>query len=409
MLVKKLVEKGVLTPGEAQQLITETKEEVRKEVAQAKSESSPVWAQRIKMKGDYRLRFQNQKMASDNADRGRMRMRLRVGAEGKVNDAVKVGFGLASGSTSDPRSTNQTFQDTWTKKTLTIDYAYAQMDGFAIPIAPEWLSMPWATFSGGKLPKMPLWEPSDMLWDTDLTPEGLAAEFLHTPVGLSNTDLFFNTGIFILDENSNGSDPWNFFFQPGLKQRFTDKMGLKLAFTYYGFKHVKGYLLDYSGGTNTRNAGGKYMYNFDSISPSAELSFKEPLSFISPSIPVPELSVFGEYLYNLCIKQPTKDKNNEAWAAGVKLGHPKISDWGQWDLKYMYKRIARDAWPDTFPDSDFYSGQTNARGHEIVFSYGLGKNWYLALDYYITNTITEYSGRNNNEEKLFQCDLNFKF
>ena len=49
ILVQKLVEKGILTPGEAQQVVAETKEEVRKDLAKGTSASVPQWVQNIKM------------------------------------------------------------------------------------------------------------------------------------------------------------------------------------------------------------------------------------------------------------------------------------------------------------------------------------------------------------------------
>jgi Putative porin len=33
--------------------------------------------------------------------------------------------------------------------------------------------------------------------------------------------------------------------------------------------------------------------------------------------------------------------------------------------------LERDAWLDIFPDSDFLNGETNAKGHEIIVTYGV--------------------------------------
>ena len=58
LLLQKLVDKGVLTAGEAQQIGTETKEQVKSEIAKGKYSSLPEWVQNIKMKGDFRVRYQ---------------------------------------------------------------------------------------------------------------------------------------------------------------------------------------------------------------------------------------------------------------------------------------------------------------------------------------------------------------
>ena len=51
ILVDKLVEKGILTPVEAQIVLDETKQEVANEIAQGKSYAVPSWVQKMKFKG----------------------------------------------------------------------------------------------------------------------------------------------------------------------------------------------------------------------------------------------------------------------------------------------------------------------------------------------------------------------
>ena len=119
ILVEKLVEKGVLNHGEAAQILTETKEEIRRQVVAGESASVPQWAQNMKMKGDFRLRYQNAKYKNTVDDRNRARIRFRLGAEGKVNEKLKVAAGLATGG-SDPRSTNETLDNTFETSTLEV-------------------------------------------------------------------------------------------------------------------------------------------------------------------------------------------------------------------------------------------------------------------------------------------------
>ncbi len=57
-LLNKLVEKGVLTGAEAQQVLVETREEERKKIAQVKHDILPEWIQKTKLTGDFRLREQ---------------------------------------------------------------------------------------------------------------------------------------------------------------------------------------------------------------------------------------------------------------------------------------------------------------------------------------------------------------
>ena len=53
-----LAEKGVITYGEAQQIITETKEEMRQQSLSGTNPLLPKWVQSMTVKGDIRLRHQ---------------------------------------------------------------------------------------------------------------------------------------------------------------------------------------------------------------------------------------------------------------------------------------------------------------------------------------------------------------
>ena len=387
-LVEKLVEKGILNRQEAIKLKAEIADDEKIVREEGLKQSLPQWVRDMKLKGDFRLRYQYEKRKGSNlnagntTERNRGRFRLRVGAETKVNDQTKVHFGLASGSDGDPRSTNQTFQDTFSKKSIWIDYAYAEYAPWA-----------WATFLGGRM-KNPLWEPGDMLWDTDINPEGVAAK-LNWKLN-PTLDAYVNNAVFILEEYANSSDPWMYVLQPGLKWQINESMDLNLATTYYGFKQVKGATLDWSTNNNARavNGGG----NFNSLNPAFELGVKEPFSGIG--LKLPYLSFFGEYIHNLDAKQ-----SKNGYMGGMRLGHKKVNDKGQWQLRYTHTLLKTYAWPDVFPDSDRYSGRTGIRGHEVLLTYGLGKNWNLELDYYRTNL----TSTPNKTENLFQADLNFKF
>ena len=361
ILVDKLVEKGILTRDEAQQIITETREETRKKVETGTHEGLPEWIQKIKIKGDFRLRYQGENKESDKADRHRGRYRLRVGVGAKVIDTVKVDFGLASGG-DDPRSTNQSMANTFETPDIRINYAQAQ-----------WDPIPWLTLKGGKMNgiKNCIGYTSDLLWDSDINPEGASVQLHHK---ISDVELFLNTGFWILDEwSDDSSDPYMVVVQQGFKYKFGDKAHIRLACAYYSFDEVEGYMLDHSAGTNTLH-GGVFKYDYDAINPSIEIGITEPFG---ESIPVPSLSVFGEYVYN-----GDPDDEDSGYLAGIKFGSEKVKKAFDWQVKYMYRHLEKDAWLDTFPDSNAYGGKTDVEGHEAILEIGIGKNMTLGLDYY---------------------------
>ena len=388
VLVDKLVEKGILTRAEAQLVLDETRQQVTKEVAKSESYAVPEWVQNTKLKGDFRMRYQWDRKRNTATQNEKSRFRMRLGTETKVNDQAKVYFGLASGSSSDPRSTNQTLTDSFAKKSVYIDYAYA-----------DYVASPWATLLIGRM-KNPIWQTGDMLWDTDINPEGVAVQLKHT---LSDkADFFMNNAFFVLDDtvspNGTGADPTMFVVQPGIDFKVNDKTNLKLAGAYYGFNSVKNQVLDNTSATNTLSGQATSLlnYDFDSWSVSSELGIREPLKIGF----IPYIAVFGDYIENM---DPSTE--NTGYIAGIKFGKEKVAAWKDWQAKYMYRSIGKDAVLDIFPDSDAYGGFTDVKAHEYLLSYGLAKNMTLDIDYYQSDRIKAAK----NKEKLLQVDLNFKF
>jgi hypothetical protein len=342
----------------------------------------PNWLQSIKIGGDLRLRYQYENRPDQSSiPRHRGRYRARIGLDAQVLKSLKLNIGLASGNSGDARSTNQTFDSFFAKKGIWFDYAYATFTPFdEIAIV------------GGRM-KNPLYTPTDMLWDTDINPEGGAINVnyqLPLPV-----EVFANGAVFVLNESSSSKhDPLMFAIQPGVKVDITPKMFAKAAFTYYNFDNMKGVTSASTGGSGNTLSGGAFIYDYDSWVASAEFTVKDAV----PGI-LPYASVFGEYI------QSTKpDTNNTGYVAGAKVGKEKIAGLNDWSLRYTYRRLESDAWAQFLPDSDFFGGDTGVSGHEILLSYGILKNTYIDLDYYGTRTI-----RTNVDEQVLQFDLNFKF
>jgi hypothetical protein len=400
ILLGKLVEKGILTFQEAEKILGETKEtaaaqkEADKKELKAlasKGEGLPDWIKNTKFKGDVRLRYQHEDTEEDRGNaRNRGRFRLRLDASTTVADGWEAGFGIASGSDTDPRSTNQTMQDSFAKKSLWIDYAYAKYSPF------KWLSLIGGRFSN------PIWRPSDLLWDSDINPEG-GAIMVNAPIN-DQFDFFTNAGFFIIDENQTGTDPLMAVFQPGFDWKITKNANLKVAGAYYAFSNVKGKVLDWTSYTNTGTGSKKVpgpglTYDYNAPAFSTELAFNNLL----PQA-IPYLAFFGEYISN-----PDPSKENEGYIAGLKFGHKSVKKFGDWQFTYSYRHLERDAWLDMFPDSDFQGGSTGVKGHEAILDFGITKNVSFAIDYYRTEKIKDALNSKEDKNDLLQFDLNLKF
>lgn len=390
-LIEKLVEKGILDRKEAISLKGEIVEDEKLRAEENMQQILPKWVMDTKLKGDFRMRYQRDRKRNTATQNEKSRFRMRFGTESKVNDQTKFYLGLTSGSSADPRSTNQTLSDSFAKKSVYIDYVYASYS----PVA-------WATLLTGRM-KNPIYQTGDMLFDTDINPEGAAVQFNHA-LG-DKAKFFMNNAFFILDDsaspNGTGADPTMFVIQPGIDIKVNDKAKLKFAGAYYGFNSVKNQVLDNTSGTNTLSGQATSLlnYDFDSWGISSELGIKEPLSFVNIGF-IPYFSVFGDYIENI-----DPSTQNIGYIAGFKFGNEKVSNWKQWQAKYTYRSIGKDAVLDIFPDSDAYGGFTDVKAHEYLLTYGLAKNVTLELDYYQSDRIKAAS----NKEKLFQADLNFKF
>jgi len=410
ILLQKLVEKGVLTPGEAQQIGTETKEQVKKEISQGKYSSLPDWVQNIKMKGDFRVRYQlDHAKTSDTgttSDRNRGRIRLRLGVDSKVNDKIMVGAGIATGTTDvtsldAARSNNQSFANAFAKKPLVLDYAYARYT----PVS-------WASMMGGKMKYLP-WRPTDVMIDNDITPEGGVLQFskqLNPKVNLFMDDMFL-----VLSETEPAThNAMVYATQGGLEYQPTDNLSLKGAVSYYDFSNVKGRALDGSTGTNTKLPGtgtttGLNMYSFRDVTPAIEIGIKNPLKAIAnvtglSMLDIEKISFFGEYYDNLAA--PAK---NTGFAAGLGFGNEKVDAWGKWQLQWVYSMVEKDAIPDTIPDSDRYGGKTGIKGNKISLQYGLGKNTWLQFSGFRFENINQIGDNRRAPTTVVQADWNMKF
>ena len=405
VLVETLVKKGYLTPLEAQIIQDEAKQAAAEDMAAGKDFGVPDWVQKMKVKGDVRVRYQYEKDQTDAKSRERGRVRFRLGLETKVTDEVKAGVGLASGG-DDPRSTNQTFQDTFETGDMRLDYAY-------IEYMPE--AFADAKMITGKFKRKPyLWAPTDMIWDGDVNPSGFALNSSGTIVADSGVDLLdhmdylFNTGVWIMDEDSHTDNgfPFLYYTQAGVKYK-DESIDGKMAGTYYAFNNVQNSCPQWTAGTNTGvTAGssgactGNLQYDYDSIGISAEVGAKELFGGLPYQIDN-RIALFGDYVKNVS----NSVEDDQGWAYGIKFGHKKVKKPGTWQLKYQRVILQPDAFLDTFPDSDRLGGKTNTKSHEIIAKYAVKKNVIFSVDYY-QNDI--YQGQED-KDHLVQADLLVKF
>src|SRR6266436_1416846 len=125
---------------------------------------------RFRWTGDMRVRgesfFQKYSGCTLCNDRNRVRVRVRFGFEGKLNDDFTAGIGLATGTFGDPSTTNETLTNFFDRKTIGLDRGYITYN----PVAHKWLSL-----TGGKFAFT--WARTSVTFDPDFNPEGFVEKF----------------------------------------------------------------------------------------------------------------------------------------------------------------------------------------------------------------------------------------
>jgi hypothetical protein len=376
---------------EAQQKKT-IAEEVNKAVEKKQVSSLPEsmkWIEKVKISGDFRYRYEGIDAESggkwvDSVNRNRIRARLGISA--KVNDDVDLGLRLASGAT-DPVSTNQTLEDSFSSKALWLDQAYFNW----YPGAAEGFS-----FFGGKMPQ-PFYRAggNQLIWDDDLNPEGLAAKY-KLPIS-DSLEAYINGGGFWVGHADTASAPetslWG--MQGYLKNTFEDKTYLLGGMSYYTYGNIEGEpnvssLWGKNSFFGNTSLNGEYRYDYEIIEGFAEYGFE------LADYPV---AVFGDYAHNTAA--PSSKSNG--WLVGCTFN--KLKDPGSWRFGYDYRDIDSDAVVGQFNDSDLIGGGTGGKGHKFNFAYQLAKNFEAGLTYHLD----EKKNTDNDKYHRLQADLVFKF
>ena len=347
------------------------------------------WASRISWKADlrYRHEFLDPEEASD--DQTRHRVRARFGLSGKINDTVSATIQLATnGNNNDPRSTNQTLGEGNSRKGIALDLAYV-----------DWKPVDGFSLIAGKQPQ-PWVKPPGLLWDGDITPEGMAVKY-------AKGAFFANAYGFWLSERSAASDATMLGGQLGL----TGNIGsakLTGAIGYYDLGSVEGKVTT----TNTTPCaanpvffggpqGNTTVLN-DSGCPVLANDFNIIEGLVQADLNVGRypLTLFAHYLQN----QEAEDLDT-AWNAGFALG--KAGNPKTWELGYFYQVVEKDSQFGQFTDSDFGGGVTDTEGSVIRFGYAPAKNWVLNGTYFLNQRFIDVGTERDYDR--YQIDLNFKF
>ena len=358
------------------------------------------WADSVTLKGDLRYRYEtinddSKKNASKSTyTRERDRVRARLAAEAKCNDDLKVVVGLSTGD-KDPISGNQTLGDGAQKKPMMLDLAYMDYSFIGDTTANEIHGL------AGKMKNPFITMNDDLMWDPDLTPEGLA---LKSQFGNDLVTVYGNAGYIWLQERDSKSAGTLYAGQGAAKFQFIPEASLTVGASYYGFQNVQGYdVIDWQGansgyGNSTKNgtiAGG--VTNKAWASQFTPVVYFASLDLWVAGLPV---SIFGQELSNT-----DASKLDQGHLYGVSLG--KAKNPGSFEVGYSYTELQKDATIGFWTDSDRWGGGTDGKGSKIYGKYQLMKNLQLGVAYF-TDDKGIASGKPTNYDRLM-VDLQAAF
>lgn len=416
-LLNLLQKKGILTQAEA--------ETIRQEQNQAASAAKPKpetssWASNTKISGDFRARFEGL-YGSDPAfqDRNRFRYRMRAGLVSSLTDNFEIGLRLASGEGAngvaggDPISGNATFQDNASKKLLFVDLAYA-----------KWRFLQHEDWTGafivGKMENPFVF--SDIVFDHDYTPEGIAQQFTYKLNDRHRAGLtlarFAVDGIGVIERDAFIAGA-QFRLDSKLDKSWQTSAGVAALVLTGENELVNGAVANQNRGNSRPGPNefgvGALGENFAPIVADASVTYTFESAPLYPGrFPV---KLAGDYMYNAA-----GSIRNQATSIGVTFG--KSGKRGQWDVAYRWKYLESDVWYEELVDSDFggfyrvapdaggsagYGAGTNVRGHVVKASYSLTDALTLGATAAFSELIQTSPTGSDSAFSRVQLDASWKF
>jgi hypothetical protein len=469
----------VRVPFVPQVVRDQIRNEVREEVlARAKLErwgvpnATAEWTDRISLDGDLRIRWQGDRPGNDNPspqdflaaslsgvtrivdlaagnaaglptastqdDRDRLRLRARLGINGRVNEQVTVGLRLATGSSTDRVSTNQTLGQNFNRSQFLLERAfirYEPREGLALTAGR--MANPW--FS------------SDMVWSENLNFEGVAMAWQLPPSSNATLRPFATVGYFPVRESSPPRRGRSIVgAQIGAQWDWSPLTRLRFGLAHYTYNGFEGRVdTDFDAVGGPGRSYGQFEYEaglrqrgntlFLTNSPLelqagltpdrarwGQAARFQPMALTAAA----EFSHFAPYVVGLSGEVVRNQRYNrqeiidrtgvyldDARVFGVNLratvGAQQLRQAGDWQFSLAYRWLGSDAVPDAFVDSDLGGGGTNVRGVTAGLQWGIARDTWLAARWISGRTISSPTVQQALRDKYAvdsgQVDLNVRF
>jgi len=331
---------------------------------------------RLRFGGDFRYRAETIRITEQPA-RDRQRFRARLRARLGLSDTVTVGLGLSSGGAA-PASGTQSFDAGASYKDVDFDQAFLT---WRAPV-------PGMSMTAGKMVN-PFRRVGgyDLLWDSELFPEGVA-------VVLERDGWFASVAEFLLEERPSSADAWLFGAQAGMHFDVRGTSRLTTGVGWFDYRGVAGRapLFEPTDSAGNRiDSAGNYASDFDQLEAFLELRgrvFEQPLL------------LFGDLVTNT--RAAAEDFG---YAAGLRLGAGEPGR--PWRVGYAYQDLEADAVLGLFTGTDFAGGGTGKWGHRLRFDYALGPRVISRATWYANRRLNADGGSEDYDRVQIELNVNW--
>ncbi|MDQ7085236.1 MAG: putative porin [Sulfurovum sp.] len=337
---------------------------------------------RFHFKNDLRLRYESIER-DDKDNKYRNRYRLRLGVKVDLIDNLQLEVGMRSGF-ANPTSGNQTFNDDEPLSDYFLQSLRFNVLGLSYKSGNS-------TYKVGRQAYM-MYRPikSQLVWDNDVSMNGVNYQYKDDTtiitVGLNQPTL---------EEASVAKEDVNLFIAQYVHKTKLESAKLNLGAGLYYYDGLKGNTTLFGSTKGNTAVNGVFTNDYHIVEGFAEVQLKNV--FGKP------LKIAAGVVYNF-----GADDDNFGYDVAVKLG--KAKNVGDWQVKYSYTDLEKDATLGAYSDSDNFGGGTDASGHAIRAKYKAGTNLYIAGNFFFNtlNASNSKTGLETDYERV-QLDVIVKF
>ena len=428
-IVAVLKQKGLIDEATGDEILAK---QAKADAAKASESKTPSVAQALTQgfiwSGDLRLRDEQFWYAKglqgvSANDNNRIRYRARFGFTKEIVPWALIGVRVVT-DTTDYRSTNITVGQNpdFSYDSIFLDRAYAQ---FNVP--DPGIDVKTVVLAG-KFSNPFIWRTTldKIMWDEDISPEGIAITPTWTPT--ETTKVWGNFGYFVELQQASLVDPRVWAYQLNGSQKLGEAIELGARVSYYDWEHLEN---DPNVAATPTSLAQNGFYARTFANGNQPIAFKNNSARIFETSGYMNLAyvdewpivVWGTYVNNLSAESGIVagvpvGKQNEAWAVGTEFGD--VKKWARLGVAYQW--IEANSVIAEYTDSDMFDGRTNRRGWAFYGARELAANTELKISLWEENAIkTTDSGDGGgpynqgagpdsqaNRSRL-QVDLNFKY